>query len=105
MKKEGAETEEMLKREDILREIEDKEHHNLPMVNKSELHLEAKLPSEIASFQNQKMTDEIKREKPAEINFQPEQIPKKMLVSQDEAIKTMPKDIFKAKMGGTVSVP
>lgn len=103
--------EEALNREDILRDIEDKEHHNLPTVNKSELHLETKHPSEIMTmrqgdFQNQKTVNEIKREKPVEINFQPEQIPKKpSVVLQEEALKTMPKDIFKAKMGGTVSVP
>lgn len=113
--------EETLKREDILREIEDKEHHNLPSTNKTERHLEipfpseivnleAKLPSEIAPsgqavFQNQKTADDIKKEKPLEINFQPEQIQKKPPILQEEALRTMPKDIIKAKMGGTVSVP
>lgn len=123
----GKTGEEELNRESILREIEDKEHHNLPSTNKTELHLEipfpseivekstnfhleASLPSEIApsgqgAFQNQKMTDEIKREKPIEINLELEQIAKKPFESKDEALRTMPKDIIKAKMGGTVSVP
>lgn len=43
--------EEIPSREDILKEIEDKEHHNLPMVNKSELHLGVQLPSEIKVFE------------------------------------------------------
>jgi len=103
-----AETEETPSREDILREIEDKEHHNLPAVNKQELHLEARSPSEISeqvSFQNQKMAGDDKREKPIEIHFQSEQVQKETSVKQEEAIKTMPKDIVKAKMSGTVSVP
>ncbi|MDE1988187.1 MAG: hypothetical protein KGJ58_00980 [Patescibacteria group bacterium] len=42
-----TETEEIPSKEDILREIEDKEHRNLPTVDKSELHLEIKPASEI----------------------------------------------------------
>ncbi|MBU6430843.1 hypothetical protein KGQ29_00480 [Patescibacteria group bacterium] len=42
-----TEIEEIPSREDILREIEDKERHNLPTVGKPELHLEIKPPSEI----------------------------------------------------------
>ena len=75
-KEETREEEEILNREDILRDIEDKEHHNLPSINKSELHLEARLPSGIVkktvnlpseqvSFRN--MTNDVKTEKPAEI--------------------------------------
>ena len=58
-------------------------------------------------FQNQKVADNIKREEPAEINFQSEQVQKETSAKQEqeEAIKTMPKDIVKAKMSGTVSVP
>lgn len=117
----GKTEEEELNREDILREIEDKEHHNLPSASKTEFHLEVPSPSEIvnletkrpseitpsgqAVFQNQKTTEDIKKEKPIEINFQPEQIQKKPPILQDEALRTMLKDIVKAKMGGTVSVP
>lgn len=120
--KAGEKTEEEeLDREKILREIEDKEHHNLPSANETERHLEipfpseianleARLPSEIApsgqvAFQNQNPANEIRKEKPVEINFQPEQIQKKPSILQEEALRTMPKDIIKAKMGGTVSVP
>lgn len=89
------EEEEMPSREDILREIEDKEHHNLPAVNKSELHLEAKLPSGI-----------VKREKPAEmILIRPEQPQKESATPQAEAMKTMKGDILKSKMSGTVNLP
>lgn len=103
--------EEELTKEDILREIEDKEHHNLPSINKSELHLEIPFPREIVNLEmkhpseNQKMTDEIKREKPAEINLESDKIAKKPFESKEEALRTMEKDIFKAKMGGTVNVP
>ena len=108
-KREEKETDETLKRENILREIEDKEHHNLPTVNKQELHLETPFPSEISeqvSFQNQKMADNIKREEPAEmIVIRPEQPQRQPAVPQAEAMKTMKGDIFKNKMSGTMNVP
>ena len=101
--KKTAEEEETLKREDILREIEDKEHHNLPTVSKQELHLEASPPSEISeqvSFQN---TDgNAQTVKPDEAITQS---PQKKSVPQEEIVRTMEKDIFKTKMGGMVSVP
>lgn len=126
--------EEMPSREDILKEIEDKEHHNLPMVNKSELHLEVQLPSEIKIFE--KPTDlpierayfegaasDIKaEEKPVETSSfinqdeseQEREIFEKVnrnphseagLPSEGEAIKTMSGDIFKLKMSGMVNTP
>ena len=108
-KESKTEADETLKREDILREIEDKEHHNLPAVNKQELHLETPFPSEISeqvSFQNQKMADNIKREEPAEmIVIRPEQPQRQPAVPQAEAMKTMKGDIFKNKMSGTVNMP
>jgi len=108
-KESKTEADETLKREDILREIEDKEHHNLPAVNKQELHLETPFPSEISeqvSFQNQKMADNIKREEPAEmIVIRPEQPQRQPAMPPGEAMKTMKGDIFKNKMSGTVSVP
>ena len=108
-KESETETDETLKREDILREIEDKEHHNLPAVNKQELHLEARPPSEISaqvSFQNQKMADSAKRDKPAEmIVIRPEQPQRQPAMPQGEAMKTMKGDIFKNKMSGTVNMP
>lgn len=45
--KKGGEERETLNREDVLRDIEDKEHHNLPTTSMPELHLETKRPSEI----------------------------------------------------------
>ena len=105
----GKAEEEILNREDILREIEDKEHHNLPTVNKQELHLEASPPSEIGaqvSFQNQKMADSAKRDKPAEmIVIRPEQPQRQPAMPQGEAMKTMKGDIFKNKMSGIVNMP
>ena len=107
-KESATEMDETLKREDILREIEDKEHHNLPAVNKQELHLENPFPSEVGQSvfpQNQKTTDSVKRENPVEINFRTEQAQKEIPIKQEEALKTMPKDIVKAKMSGTVNMP
>lgn len=110
----GKAEEEELDREKILREIEDKEHHNLPSTNKTELHLEIPFPSEIVEkpitppseqSDSQKTEDGAKNEKPLEINISPEEIKKKIPELQPDALKTMEKDIFKAKMGGTVSVP
>ena len=102
-KKSETETDETLKREDILREIEDKEHHNLPAVNKQELHLEARPPSEISaqvSFQN------TNRNAPTvKLDEAITQSPQKKSVPQEEIVRTMEKDIFKTKMGGMVSVP
>ncbi|MBM2817522.1 MAG: seg [Parcubacteria group bacterium] len=102
-KKSETETDETLKREDILREIEDKEHHNLPTVSKQELHLEARLPSEISaqgSFQN---TD--RNAQTVKLDEAITQSPQKKSVPQEEIVRTMEKDIFKTKMGGMVSVP
>lgn len=98
-------TEENLNREDILREIEDKEHHNLPLADKTEHHLEIPLPNEIVNLETKRPSDEIVIKRPVEINIESEQVPKKPFESKDEALRTMPKDIIKAKMGGTVSVP
>lgn len=129
--KTGEKTEEeALNREDILREIEDKEHHNLPTVSAPELHLEARPPSElmvkqpdeimittnnthlearppseIAPFQKMK-TDDVKIEEPPEmIIIRPKQEQKKPAPPQAETIQAMRGDIFKDKMSGTVSVP
>lgn len=97
--------EETLNREDILREIEDKEHHNLPSVNKLELHLETKHPSEIAPFQKME-TDDVKIEEPPEmIIIRPKQEQKKPAPSQAETVKPVAGNIFKEKMSGTVNIP
>lgn len=109
-----AEKEGTLKREDILRDIEDKEHHNLPAINKTELHLEARPPSEIVektvnlpgeqvSFQNAENNAKIARQ--GEIKTQTQQMQKPPVVPQAEAIKTMKNDIFMNKMSGTVNLP
>lgn len=111
---EKSDTEEIPSREDILREIEDKEHHNLPTVNKPELHLEIPFPNEImgkpttprsTESNSQKVEIETKDERPIEISISPEQNKKKITELQPDILRTMEKDIFKAKMGGTVSVP
>lgn len=112
-KKEGGAMgeEEILNKEDILREIEDKEHHNLPMINKSELHLGVQLPSEIKVFEKPAETNSFINESKSEeerkifekVNRNPNlgvQLP-----SKEGTIKTMPGDIFKLKMSGTVNVP
>lgn len=112
----AGETEEELSRGEILREIEDKEHPNIPALdNKPELHLEARPPSEIVVKENinlsgeqaafQKMEGDIKKENPTEINFQPEQAQRQPSAPQTEAIKTMTSGIFKDKMSGKVNVP
>lgn len=121
-------TEEIPSREDILREIENKEHRNLPSVNKTERHLETPFPNEIVeqstnsprvetpptsevvpneqvAFQNQKTTNETAKGKAFETNVQSEQTPQKPFESKDEALRTMPKDIIKAKMEGIVRSP
>ena len=108
--------EEELNREDILRDIEDGEHHNLPMINKSELHLETKRPSEVeivekpvdadgnqgnqTAFQNAESNTNA-----VIINPTKYQSPQKPSVPREDIVRTMEKDIFKTKMGGTVSVP
>lgn len=111
----ARETEEELNRGEILREIEDKEHPNiLALGNMSELHLEARPPSEIVKkninlsgeqVAFQKTEEDIKKEKPTEINFRPEQVQKQPSAPQTEAIKTMTSDIFKDKMSGKVNIP
>lgn len=80
--------EEIPSREDILKEIEDKEHHNLPMVNKSELHLEVQLPSEIKVFE--KPTDSsIERayfeETASDIKAEEQQVETSTFINQDES--------------------
>ncbi len=129
-KESKTETEEIPSREDILKEIEDKEHHNLPMVNKSELHLEAKLPSEIKVFEkpadspNQNTVDDAKAETEKSektnsfINHGESEEEQKIfekvnrnsnlearLPSKEGAIKTMSDDIIKLKMSEVVNVP
>lgn len=110
----SGKTEENLNREDILREIEDKEHHNLPLADKAEHHLEIPFPREIEEepatpidihLSSKKEGIDAKDATPVEINISPDQTKKKITELQPDALRTMEKDIFKAKMGGTVSVP
>ena len=105
--------EEILKREDILREIEDKEHHNLPAVNKTELHLGTKRPSEVEIVEKPVVVESSQtafqnaynKTNAAIINPTKYQAPQKPSVPQEDIVRTMEKDIFKTKMAGTVSVP
>lgn len=129
------EKEENLNREDILREIEDKEHHTPPTVNAvstPELRLEVLPPSELVvkqpdeimiptenthmetkrlsevSFQKP-VTEKTQTEKPAEIITPAEQTQKQDLTSQTEVRLETKRpslnNIIKDKMGGMVNIP
>lgn len=87
----GKTGEEELNREDILREIEDKEHHNLPTISNPELHLEVSPPSELAVKQ------------PDEIMVAPSE--NQSIAPTIEAPATIKHDIFKEKMSGMVNIP
>lgn len=129
-----TETEEMPSREDLLKEIEDKEHHNLPMVNKSELHLGVQLPSEVKVFEKPTNLSSKRasfEETASDIKAEEKQVETSTFINQDEseqereifekvnrdphlevglpsereAIKTMSGDIFKLKMSGMVNAP
>ncbi len=148
--KEVDEKEKIFNRKDARREIEDTEHHNLPIAtNGQENRLEVRPPNEIeviektASFSNgpisfKKMTSDVKKEKSAEINpfinlsasdEREQKIFKKVnratgqhdiiydRINTDtgqarrqwsppktEAIRTMEKDILKAKMRGMTNL-
>lgn len=129
-KTEETKEEEILNREDILRDIEDKEHHNLPVINKTEQHLEIRptndlvsktpnLPNTQQDFQKIKInigqttptsskTSPNIEQKPPESRFKInnyESDASKKTPEQTAIIRTMKSDIFKEKMSGTVSLP